>query len=141
LRIYGYYYITLFYLKKLTAILFFTVYLFSATEAHQLLKLPIIFQHYKEHKEEDKNISFLYFLNMHYMHGSPVDDDYDRDMQLPFKSTGDCLSSASPCFVPSVTDIPVIKAVVITKKKNIAAQQSFLIAPYLSAIWQPPKFC
>ena len=77
-------------LKKLVTIFVFAVYLFSVTEAHQLLKLPVIFQHYAEHKTENDKISFLEFLAMHYLHGSPNDKDRDRDMQLPFKTSGDC---------------------------------------------------
>jgi len=44
-------------LKKITAILLLGIYLLAATEAHQLLKLPKVFEHFAEHQLEDKNIS------------------------------------------------------------------------------------
>jgi hypothetical protein len=121
--------------------LFLAVYLFSATEAYQLLKLPVVFQHFKEHKKEDKNISFLQFLAMHYLHGSPKDKDYERDMQLPFKTSGEYLSSVSPDFVPAVLTIPITKTVEAPEKRKLSLQVLYLQSPCLSAIWQPPKSC
>ncbi len=76
-------------MKKIIAISFLLVYLFSTTEAKQLLKLPLVFQHFKEHQKENKTISFLHFLKIHYLQGSPRDKDYNRDMQLPFKTSND----------------------------------------------------
>lgn len=128
-------------MKKITAIFFLSIYLFSTTEAHQLLKIPVIFQHFKEHKKEDKGITFLKFLDMHYMHGSPVDDDYDRDMQLPFKTSLDCISVISPGFVPVSLEIPLAKPVEIPEKNHILYQQGDILSPYLSCIWQPPRSC
>jgi hypothetical protein len=128
-------------LNKTAAIFFFTVYLFSATEAHQLLKLPVIFQHYAEHKIEDKNISFFRFLDMHYMHGSPKDKDYERDMQLPFKTTGDCISSLVPAFIPLMVQLSATKSVEISENKILVHQDQFTASSYLASIWQPPKFC
>jgi hypothetical protein len=128
-------------LKKITAIFFFTLYLFSTTETHQLLKLPVVFQHFKEHKKEDKNITLLQFLAMHYLHGSPKDKDYERDMQLPFKTSGDCLSSVVPAFVPSINEICTEKPIEIAQKEKGIPQNQFLLSTYLASIWQPPKSC
>jgi hypothetical protein len=129
------------YLKKVTAILFFTFYVFSTTEAQQLLKLPVIFQHFQEHKKEDKNISLLRFLAIHYLHGSPKDKDYDRDMQLPFKTSGDCLSSITPAFVSSISEFSIAKPVEIFQKERNIFQDGFTLSSFLSGIWQPPKSC
>lgn len=125
-------------LKKLTAIFFFAAYLLSATEAHQLLKLPVVFQHFAEHQQENRNISFLQFLDMHYMHGSPMDKDHDRDMQLPFKATGDCIAMAT-AFVPLTTQISIAKPVETISQTNCIIQHQCLLPAYLSSIWQPPK--
>jgi hypothetical protein len=127
-------------LKKASAILFLTIYLFSTTEAHQLLKLPIIFQHFQEHQNESKNITFLQFLDMHYMHGSPKYADYERDMQLPFKTSGDCISSIVPAFVPVTVQLTVTRPIEILEKKIFNPRNQIFHSPYLSNIWQPPKF-
>jgi len=127
-------------LKKLTAIFFFAVYLLSTTEAHQLLKLPVVFQHFAEHQLLDRNISFLQFLDMHYMHGSPMDKDHDRDMQLPFKATGDCLAIAT-AFVPLTAQVLIAPPVKLSVKTSYVIKHQYLASAYLSAIWQPPKSC
>ena len=128
-------------MKKITAIFFFTVYLLSTTEAHQLLKLPVIFEHYSEHKQEDKNITALEFLAIHYLHGSPKDKDYDKDMQLPFKTSGDCISSVSPAFVPLIMQHSVLEPIEISTKKIFFQKDQFILSSYLANIWQPPKSC
>ncbi len=115
------------------------MYLLSATEAHQLLKLPVIFEHYKEHQKEDGHLSMVVFLVMHYMHSSPADKDYDRDMQLPFKTQDDCISSISPAFVPVFVqhDIPAPEEIIA--KKAYVLKNQFLLSSYLASIWQPPR--
>ena len=128
-------------MKKATAIFFLAVYLFSTTEANQLLKLPVVFQHYTEHQDENKSISFLRFLANHYLHGSPKDKDYERDMQLPFKTSNDCVSSISPAFVTSMPEISIDKPVELSEKKNSFPTSQFSLSSFLSSIWQPPKYC
>lgn len=128
-------------MKKIAAILFLAGYLFSATEAYQLLKLPVIFQHYAEHTEEDKSISFLQFLAMHYLHGSPKDKDYDRDMQLPFKTPVDFSYPITTASVPVILQFSIPEPIEISQSKKAIPQGRFIFSSYLSAIWQPPKFC
>ncbi|PJJ79550.1 hypothetical protein [Mucilaginibacter auburnensis] len=128
-------------MKKLTAILILVAYLFSTTELHQLLKLPIVFQHYKEHKAWNSGISFLDFLDMHYMHGSPHYGDYDEDMQLPFKSFDKCLSTTIPVIVPQKIKIAVHQPVKLKKQMRFMLTDDFIPSLYLSRIWQPPKAC
>jgi len=127
--------------KKITAIFFLAVYLFSTTEANQLLKLPVIFQHFQEHKQENKNITFLDFLAMHYLHGSPKDEDYDRDMQLPFKTSDNIISSITTAFVPLIGQFSIARQIKISEKKKYVTQNQFILSSCLSKIWHPPKSC
>ncbi len=62
------------------------MYLLSISEFNQLLKLPILVHHYIEHQSEDQSLTFSSFMAMHYAHGNVVDDDYAKDMKLPFKT-------------------------------------------------------
>lgn len=73
-------------MKKCVAIFLLSLYLLSTTEAHQLLKLPLLVQHYFQHKAENNNLTLLSFLEMHYAETVVYDDDYAQDMQLPFKT-------------------------------------------------------
>lgn len=128
-------------MKKITAIFFLVVYIFSTTEAHQLFKLPVIFEHYAEHQQENSQITLLEFLDMHYLHGSPKDKDYGRDMQLPFKTTNDCVSSVLPAFVPTTLQFTLLPPMEVTTQKVFITKDPFILCSYLANIWQPPKTC
>jgi hypothetical protein len=128
-------------LKKSIAIVFLSIYLLSTTDAYQLLKMPMIFKHFVEHRQSDKNISFLKFLDMHYMHGSPKDKDYHKDMQLPFKSSGDFMFVLASEFVPLNQNFSITVPVQLVADKKVAIESNKLLPSYLASIWQPPKSC
>ncbi|SJZ60716.1 hypothetical protein SAMN04488128_101895 [Chitinophaga eiseniae] len=73
-------------MKKATAIILLLVYLFGSTDAGQLLKFPLLVEHFKKHKQENVQMTLLTFLKLHYVDEQPFDDDYQQDMQLPFKT-------------------------------------------------------
>ena len=126
-------------MKKWVAIFFLSLYLLSTTEAHQLLKLPLLVQHYFEHKAENNRITLLSFLNMHYAETVVYDADYAQDMQLPFKTHAEnfCLiavpSLPTPKFEMDVVIMPVVKQTI-----PIINDPSY---SFLSTqdIFQPPK--
>lgn len=126
-------------LKNKITIFFLAIYLFSVTEAHQVLKIPIIFQHFGEHQEQDKNISLVKFLAMHYLHGSPKDKDYARDMQLPFKTTGDCITAIAPAYIPVTVEFKLERPVELIRQQNFIRPEQFIFSAYPANIWQPPK--
>jgi hypothetical protein len=128
-------------LKKVTVIFFLTVYLFATTEASQLLKLPVIFEHYAEHKQEDKQITILEFLAIHYLHGSPRDKDYDRDMKLPFKTSNDCISTVSSVIIPVAFQFIIVNPLEISPKPIFFHKDEFILSSFPASIWQPPKSC
>jgi hypothetical protein len=105
------------------------------------VKLPVVFQHYIEHKQEDKNISMFAFLYMHYLCGSPKDKDYERDMQLPFKSSSFCITATVADFVPSTVQLSLLKPVEINQKKLYGYFITSIPSSSIAPIWQPPKSC
>ena len=135
------YKLTLHKLKKFTAILLLTAYLFSTTELHQLLKLPAVFEHFAEHRQKNKTMSFLQFLDMHYMHGSPKDKDYREDMKLPFKTADNCVSMVSPVVIPRLIYALENHAIHIPEKEMHISKDEFIPSSCLSRVWQPPKSC
>lgn len=128
-------------LKKTIAIFFLAVYLLSLTELNQLVKIPVLIEHFIEHKEKDTGLSLWQFLDMHYAHGEVQDADYDRDMQLPFKSHDGCISSLMPVFVPVSFSVQLDKPVSSEMNSYSVYTEQFVSAAFLSAIWQPPKSC
>ncbi len=115
------------------------MYLFSTTELYQLLKMPILIEHYIQHKSQNNNITLFKFLKMHYDH--PIKDaDYEQDQKLPF-----IVHSEHLVVVFTVTprlniefkthDFPLV-----SQEKIIAYDDLFLDVDHFNAIWQPPKF-
>jgi len=105
------------------------------------VKLPVVFQHYIEHKKEDKNISMLAFLHLHYLCGSPKDKDYERDMQLPFKSSSFCIAASIADFVPLTFQLSLLKHIEIDQKKLYGYFITSIPSSSIASIWQPPKSC
>jgi hypothetical protein len=126
-------------LKKAIAILFLTSYLFSTTQLRELLKLPMLVQHYIEHKAENKNITFLGFLDMHYAHGNVKDADYDKDMKLPFKTITLNASVIAFCQEPNFTFSCTKQIFTTITKQKFPRTSVHFPTSYLDAIWQPPR--
>ncbi|KAA9346134.1 hypothetical protein [Adhaeribacter soli] len=125
-------------MKKVLGIIFLSVYLLSTTQFCQLLKLPVLVGHFFEHKEEDRNMSFVDFMVHHYG-GHEKDADYETDMMLPFMTEIETLTLAF--FAPTP---PVFSIQKITFQEASQANSCYnlqLKATYLSSIWQPPKSC
>lgn len=127
-------------MKKTIAILFISLYVLSATELNQFFKLPILFEHFSEHKTENRNITFLQFLKIHYQGNHTPDSDDLKDKRLPFKSHGNSFSTQIFAVLPAFTviEIPVFS----DNNKSIAIYKNqFIPTLQLESIWQPPKNC
>jgi hypothetical protein len=118
-----------------------SVYLISLTELNQLVKIPVLIEHFIEHKEKNTELSLWQFLDMHYAHGDVKDADYDRDMQLPFKSHDGCISSLMPVFVPGSFSLILERPIPLENNNYFIYTEQFLNSAFLSSIWQPPKSC
>jgi len=123
------------------AILILFCYLCSATELSQLFKLPLLFEHYKEHQSEDPNMSFLSFLKLHYFDevNNSQDNDAEKDMKLPFKNSN--ISSAFS-MISTVQKSAVdfdSKWNSTNENKSTRNGQDFIPSQLLADIWQPPK--
>lgn len=127
-------------MKKTIAILFISLYVFSATELNQFFKLPILFEHFSEHKTENKNITFLQFLKIHYQGNQIPDDDDFKDKRLPFKSHGNSFSTQIFAVLPAFTEIEI--PVFSDNNKSVTIHKNqFIPTLQLESIWQPPKSC
>ncbi len=131
------------FVKKMFAILFLITYMLSTTELIQLLKLPVLVEHFAEHKAQSPDITFIEFITLHYkgdhLDNHPEDDDYDQDKKLPFITHNNVLTvccTGVPSFLFEVRKrIPQSG----TLKRQVH-NDLFKSNTYLSAIWQPPKY-
>ena len=127
-------------MKKFIAIAFLSIYLLSTTELHQLLKLPVLVEHFAEHKSANQSVTLWRFLCMHYAHGNVHDADYEKDMKLPFKSHSCCNSTINLVFLFSNENLtfPIYKF--LDETKSVINFYSFIVgSSHLKAIWQPPQ--
>ena len=131
-------------MRRVLAILFLSVYLISTTELGQLLKFPMLVEHYFEHKEKNPQINVMEFLALHYegnhLENHPHDEDYEHDQQLPFIVHIDVLSVSFVLTPPFSFEIETRK-LVGKEPKALPLDDAFSDNNYLSAIWQPPQSC
>lgn len=110
----------------------------SSTELSQLLRIPLLVEHFIEHNQEGNRISIADFFHMHYLEKDHMDADYDKDMQLPFKSI-DGNNLLVMAFIPYGASLIKPKPP-LTRSNNFDPYATpFINDAHLSSIWQPPK--
>ncbi len=121
-------------MKRLLALSLVILYINSNTEFHELLRMPVLIDHYQQHKQLVKDISFWDFLVMHYKTNVAHDAD---DNQLPFKDP-------AHSFTSSILALPLPK--IILQENEPAMQVAptyFYCEPFFSSplnkIFQPPR--
>ncbi|MBP9926198.1 MAG: hypothetical protein KBF45_09385 [Cyclobacteriaceae bacterium] len=119
---------------RFCAIGLFFIYLVSFTEFKEVLRFPLLVQHYAEHKDQVAEMSFLEFLVMHYKTDEAHDD---RDNRLPFKDS-------SHSFIGQLVVLPIQKISLVEQIETTETSYQFFYfqhEPKLIAadIFQPPK--
>ena len=125
-------------MKKVVSISFLIVFLLANTELHEVLKVPLLLEHYILHKQEDKNQSFLTFIYKHYVSVQDhfhLQNDHDG---LPLK-TKDCIK-----YNPGIVSFLLIhyarlQEVPYQLKQRIFFKKVFLSNLNQGNIWQPPQ--
>lgn len=118
--------------------MFLSVHLFTNTELCQLVKLPVLISHYKEHKALYTQITFPAFLTMHYFNGDAHDN---TDMELPFKTAAVALimHNCPSAPIPSATKIPSANTQEVVLNFN-EYYATFIPSVCTKDIFQPPQF-
>ena len=125
-------------LKRISTIFLFSILLFSQTELHQLLKLPVLLHHFFEHKNDSQNITLSQFIFLHYFNNHPIDGDHEQDMQLPFK-TSDCLLAITSNEIPEPIVI-AIQPLPVATKSSPKVKSDWNPSSYIVDIFRPPQF-
>jgi hypothetical protein len=110
------------------------LYINSHTEFHEVLRLPLLIQHYKEHRLLVEDLSVWEFLVMHYKTDVAHDD---QDNHLPFKDKAHSFSA------PALT-LPLQKMVLrettpLTEIHHSSKYKEVFVALHLADIFQPPR--
>lgn len=120
-------------MRRTIAVSLLVLHLGLFTEMREIVRLPILVEHYLEHRELVPEMSFFHFLTMHYKTDVPHDA---TDMELPFKGCDD--SCACPTFTIPDGRMPV-HVVVVERPVYAAAYVSFIPTSGLDEIFQPPR--
>lgn len=123
-------------MRKAVVIFFLGLYVFSATEAGELLRLPLLIQHFITHQQEDQSMTFFKFLSLHYE--DTGSEDY-KDNSLPFKSPDHSAFIAHVFAIPPSSGLGLVIPCTYHELPPIRFQEHFLKSAYLAFIWQPPK--
>lgn len=114
------------------------IFLFSQTELHQVVRIPLLVEHFWEHQQQNSKMSLAEFLAMHYARGTRPDADHEKDMKLPFKSA-ECLQGSSLTFISHNQEeiffsLPVTNS--LTFNNHFV---DWIPSNRIADIWQPPK--
>lgn len=128
-------------MKNKIVLLSLFAYLSASTCFGEFLKVPILFKHFIEHKSLNQEISFTKFLYQHYQDDDGDDNDNDRDKQLPFKSIEPFNVAVNTGLIYNSSIKFKLAPLVSKADLQFANYQDLKIpSPFLSTIWQPPKY-
>lgn len=126
-------------MKRIISISILVSYLAASTQFVQLLKIPLLIEHFIEHKASSNEITFKEFFILHYLDAQHVDGDYDKDMRLPFKTVNTSLTNIAS-LIPSLRSDFVINIDGKEGTNFITYAVFFITNTFISSIWQPPRF-
>lgn len=111
------------------------------SELLELVKLPVLVEHFKEHQQWDPSLSIVGFLYMHYFQDDNAYGDQQRDMEMPFKTALHSATSFVWFIIPSPDNTIVSKVIYQKLDQTPIINDVDYSVQYLSSIWQPPRFC
>ena len=114
-------------------------YLTSFCEVRQVAKFPNLIGHFILHQKTNHTISLYAFFKMHYLDEQLIDNDYNDDMSLPFKThdfTGTLITLNVP---PEKAFLNMERqSIFVDYSGNFSHTEKFYPSIFLS-IWEPPK--
>ncbi|HPI53329.1 MAG TPA: hypothetical protein PLU10_01485 [Chitinophagaceae bacterium] len=126
-------------MKKAVAILLLGLYLLSATQLGQLCKLPALFGHFQQHRQQDPKITFVEFFVVHYASDFVQDEDYDQDQKLPFKAIDNSFSYSLGAIVNQPMQWSCSNWNPSRIQHNTAFVSKGVPTAFIHTIWQPPR--
>lgn len=124
-------------MKKLMVFIMALSILGGSIHADELCKLPMLLQHYKEHKKQHPSDSSIDFIYKHYIAFQKAESKKDQqsDSTLPFKSSQAFHSHLSP-FVNELSNVELIIGSLPICHYSF---YNSTVLSHCSDIWQPPQ--
>jgi len=124
-------------MQKRIARLFLLIFLVQITQLGEFARLPLLVQHYMQHKHLYQETTIYGFFKMHYLDKTVVDADYAEDMQLPFKTVHMHCFSLQMSMPQGILTLNKVFYPLI--KEKITDQRFILPNSSLSSIFKPPR--
>ena len=125
-------------MRRANAVAFLLLYLLSSTELHEIVRLPLLLEHFVEHKQKNGDVSFVVFIALHYFAGDSKDGDYQRHQQLPFKE-GHCEEVYASIVIPVESFDGSSPSIPYSLVKMEIYASLFNSSSFQFTIWQPPR--
>ena len=125
------------HMRQWIAITFLGLFISTNTEVHQLLKVPVLFQHFDEH-QADGPMGWWDFLEQHYGHGHHRHAGTDKHHGLPFHCDHHC---ATQTLLAQIAEQPATTLVQPCSRgvHLIATEDRIPPREGPGGIWQPPR--
>ena len=124
-------------MRKWTIIFSLGLVFISNTSFCQVFKLPLLMEHYKEHKADNEEVTLLEFLYMHYGGNDQTSADDSKDSQLPFKQFDQCLQ-LSLCH--PILKLNLARVILPATGYNYPTfQHSLSESPFKGGTFKPPQ--
>lgn len=124
-------------MRRPIAIALLALFAFTGTEAHQLLKLPMLFQHYAEHQAEG-SMDWWHFLEEHYLHERHRHASDERHHELPFHCDHHCGAQTVQISVDQPA-VPIISLPAAADARMPVKDDRIPSLHGPADIWQPPR--
>jgi hypothetical protein len=122
--------------QKPIAILFLFITVMTTETGIQLLKIPMLVNHFTAHMSEGRSNNFTDFIKEHYSGNQHDDSDRQQDEQLPFKTV--ITESFYSLYVPVPSSI-LTQISFGHSKSQLSTLYSFNLQDHFKTIFHPPQ--
>lgn len=124
-------------MKSFVAYILLLTFSISFIQVRELFKVPLLIQHFQQHKAKDQSLSSLGYLKLHYLKEPSNDNDDEKDKQLPFKTLTEypgnlfCLPAQNESIVPVTLSFSDFNSRYLNRGEY----------GFMSSVFHPPCFC
>lgn len=112
--------------------------LLPAMDTAELAKLPLLINHFQEHRRLDRSMTFADFLALHYADARHHEEDHSTHSQLPFGQHHHLNVIISVWHAPTLPGFPVPPQPLTIKQRTSTFHRE--LPAHTSPVWQPPRF-
>jgi hypothetical protein len=127
--------------KGFIALFLLLIYIQPAESIRELFKLPLLLEHYYDHRTENGDPGLVGFLVDHYCTEDGTDQDADEDSKLPFKSTEQLTNPGTIALLFPVSAEMLVRPALLPVTKYLILDDANIPSGFLDSIWQPPRNC